>query len=37
MLPWERLIYLTLVNQRVEVQNERIRQQNAQRNTGRRK
>ncbi len=31
MLPWERLIYLTLVQQRVERENERIKQLNAQR------
>jgi len=30
MLPWERMIYLTLVNQRVEKENERIKQQNNQ-------
>jgi hypothetical protein len=28
MMPWERLVFITLVQQRVEKENERIRQQN---------
>lgn len=32
LIPWERLIYLTLVEQRVQRENERIKQLNAQRN-----
>lgn len=31
-MPWERLIYLTLVEQRIQKENERIKQLNAQRN-----
>jgi hypothetical protein len=33
MLPWERMIYITLVKQRVEKENERIKQLNAARKT----
>jgi len=31
MLPWERMVYITLVQQRVEKENARIREINAMR------